>query len=65
MPNLSDEQREALQKLAARPDHEIDLTDRPEIREIPAHAAIGRFYQPETPIATMRVDRESTRTSGN
>ena len=32
MPKLSAEKRRELQKLAARPDREIDLTDIPEIQ---------------------------------
>lgn len=64
MPNLSDKQREALQKLADRPDAEIDLTDTPEIQEIPSHAVRGKFYRPETPVVTIRVELESTPTSG-
>jgi hypothetical protein len=47
MSKLSAEKRKELQKLAARPDREIDLSDIPEIREIPPDAVIGRFYGPE------------------
>ena len=47
MAKLSAEKRKELQKLAARPDREIDLSDIPEIREIPPDAVIGRFYGPE------------------
>jgi len=47
MPKLSAEKRKDLQKLAAKPDREIDLTDIPEIREIPPDAVIGRFYRPK------------------
>jgi hypothetical protein len=47
MAKLSAEKRKELQKLAARPDREIDLSDIPEIREIPPDAVIGRFYRPE------------------
>lgn len=42
-PELSAETRRELQKLAAKPDSEIDLSDIPEIRQIPSDAAIGRF----------------------
>jgi len=42
MSKLSAEKRKELQKLAARPDREIDLSDIPEIREIPPDAVIGR-----------------------
>ena len=64
MPNLSDKQREALQKLADRPDADIDLKDTPEIQEIPSHAVIGRFYRPKKADMTIRVGPETTPTSG-
>ena len=47
MPKLSDEKRKELEELAAKPDREIDLTDIPEIQEIPSDAVIGRFYRPK------------------
>jgi uncharacterized protein (DUF4415 family) len=47
---------EELQKLAARPDGEIDLSDMPEIREIPSDAVIGRFYRPKKTAVTIRLD---------
>jgi hypothetical protein len=65
MPKLSAEQREALQKLASRPDRDIDLTDTPEIEKVPSKAVIGRFYRPEKPIVTIRVDLESALTSSD
>jgi uncharacterized protein (DUF4415 family) len=58
MPRLSAEQRERLRKLAARPDREIDLTDVPEIREIPSDAVIGRFYRPKKSTVTIRLDAD-------
>jgi hypothetical protein len=42
-PELSDEKREELQKLAAKADSEIDLSDIPEIRQVPSDVVIGRF----------------------
>jgi hypothetical protein len=51
MSKLSAEKRKELQKLAARPDREIDLSDIPEIREIPSDAVIGRFYRPKKTIS--------------
>jgi len=56
MPKLSPEKRKQLQKLAARPDRQIDLTDIPEIREIPSDAVIGRFYRPKKTTVTIRLD---------
>jgi uncharacterized protein (DUF4415 family) len=58
MPKLSDEDRKELRKLAARPDREIDLTDIPEIEEIPSDAVIGRFYRPKKTIVTIRLDAD-------
>jgi uncharacterized protein (DUF4415 family) len=57
-PRLSAEQRKDLQKLASRPDREIDLTDIPEIREIPSDAVIGRFYRPKKTTVTICLDAD-------
>ena len=57
-PKLSAEERKELQKLATRPDREIDLTDIPEIREIPSDAVIGRFYRPRKTTVTIRLDAD-------
>jgi len=56
MPKLSAEKRRELQMLATRPDREIDLTDIPEIREIPSDAVIGKFYRPKKTTVTIRLD---------
>jgi uncharacterized protein (DUF4415 family) len=58
MPKLSAEKRKELQKLAARPDREIDLSDIPEIREIPSDAVIGKFYRPKKTTVTIRLDAD-------
>jgi hypothetical protein len=42
---LSPEERKGLQRLAARPDFHIDLTDIPEVQEIPSDAETGKFYR--------------------
>jgi len=56
MSKLSADKRKALQKLAAKPDREIDLSDIPEVREIPSDAVIGRFYRPKKTTVTIRLD---------
>jgi uncharacterized protein (DUF4415 family) len=56
MTKLSAEKRKELRKLAAKPDREIDLSDIPEIREIPSDAVIGRFYRPKKTTVTIRLD---------
>lgn len=58
MPGLSAEKRRALEKLVARPDREIDLSDIPEIREIPSDAVIGKFYRPKKETITIRIDSD-------
>jgi uncharacterized protein (DUF4415 family) len=58
MSKLSAERRKELQKLSAKPDREIDLTDIPEIREIPPDAVIGRFYRPKKSTVTIRLDSD-------
>jgi uncharacterized protein (DUF4415 family) len=58
MPRLSVEKRKELQELAAKPDTEIDLTDIPEIQEIPSDAVMGRFYRPKKSMVTIRLDAD-------
>jgi len=52
------EKRKQLQKLAARPDEEIDLSDNPEIPNIPSDAVIGKFYRPKKTAVTIRLDAD-------
>lgn len=59
MPKLSAEKRKELQKLAARPDHAINLSDIPELREIPSDAVIGRFYRTRKVAVTTRLDADA------
>ena len=54
MPKLTAERQKELQKLAARPNPEIDLSDIPEIQEIPPDAVIGRFYRLNKTGPTIR-----------
>ncbi len=58
MPKLTAERRRKLQKLARRPDSEIDCSDIPEIRELPSDAVIGRFYRPRKTSVTIRIDSD-------
>ena len=58
MLKLTADQRAQLQKLAAKPDSEIDLSDIPEIRQIPPDAVIGRFYKPKKTAVTIRLDAD-------
>lgn len=58
MSRLSAEKRKKLERLAARPDCEIDPSDIPEIREIPSDAVIGKFYRPKKETITIRIDSD-------
>jgi uncharacterized protein (DUF4415 family) len=58
MPRLSAAKRKELEKLTTRPDREIDLSDIPEIREIPSDAVIGKFYRPKKETITIRIDSD-------
>ena len=58
MSRLSAKKRKELQKLSTKPDHEIGLTDIPDIREIPSDAVIGRFYRPKKSTVTIRLDSD-------
>lgn len=58
MPKLSTAKRKALEALAKRPDGKIDLSDIPEIREIPPDRVIGKFYRPKKTAVTIRLDAD-------
>jgi uncharacterized protein (DUF4415 family) len=58
MAKLSAEMRKGLRTLAQKPDSEIDLSDIPEIREIPSDAVIGKFYRPKKTSVTIRLDAD-------
>lgn len=58
MKSLSAKKRAELERLAQRPDSEIDLSDIPEIRELPADAVIGKFYRPKKKSVTIRLDAD-------
>lgn len=58
MSKLSAERRKELHKLAAKADREIDLSDIPEIRQIPSDAVIGKFYRPKKASVTIRLDTD-------
>jgi len=55
---LTAKKRGELLRLAKRPDRAIDLSDIPQIRELPSDAVIGRFYRPKKQSVTMRLDAD-------
>ena len=58
MKRLTAKKRIELLRLAQRPDTEIDLSDLPEIRQLPSDAIIGKFYRPKKQSVTMRLDAD-------
>jgi uncharacterized protein (DUF4415 family) len=58
MKQLTDKQRNELHLLAQRPDSEIDLSDIPEIHQLPSDAVIGKFYRPKKQSVTLRLDAD-------
>ena len=58
MKQLTAKKRASLQRLAQRPDREIDLSDIPEIRQFPADAVIGKFFRPKKQSVTLRLDAD-------
>ncbi|MBM3766661.1 MAG: BrnA antitoxin family protein [Acidobacteria bacterium] len=58
MKPLTDKRRAELKRLAARPDSEINLSDIPEILQLPSDAVIGKFYRPKKQSVTIRLDSD-------
>ena len=58
MKPLTAKKRAELLRLAQRPDREIDLSDIPEIRQLPSDAVIGKFYRPKKQSVTIRLDAD-------
>ncbi len=58
MNPLTEKKRGELRRLTQRPDAEIDLSDIPEMRELPSDAVIGRFYRPKKQSVTLRLDAD-------
>jgi len=58
MSKLSERQRTDLLAVANQRDEDIDLSDIPEIREIPSDAVIGKFFRPKKQSVTMRLDAD-------
>ncbi len=55
---LTDKQRRELQRLADRPDSQIDFSDAPERAPMASEVEIGRFYRPIKQLVSIRVDAD-------
>ena len=58
MPKLTAEKRKELLRLAKMPDSRLDLSDIPEIKNIPSDAVIGKYYRPKKTSVTIRLDAD-------
>jgi uncharacterized protein (DUF4415 family) len=55
---ITDKQRRELQRLAARPDSQIDFSDAPEGSPRASDVEVGRFYRPIKQLVSLRVDAD-------
>lgn len=55
---LTEKQRRAVKKLAAKPDSEIEYSDAPEAQWPPQEVHVGRFYRPIKQLVSVRVDAD-------
>ena len=55
---VTDKQRRELQRLAARPDSQIDFSDAPERQPQASDVQVGRFYRPIKQLVSLRVDAD-------
>lgn len=58
MSRLSEQQQKDLLAIANQRDQDIDLSDIPEVREIPPDHVIGKFYRPKKTSLTIRLDAD-------
>jgi uncharacterized protein (DUF4415 family) len=58
MTKLTTEKCEELARLAQLPDSRIDLSDIPEIKNLPSDAVIGKFSSPRKTSVTIRLDAD-------
>ena len=55
---VTDKQRRELERLAARPDSQIDFSDAPEVSPRTSDIQVGRFYRPIKQLVSLRVDAD-------
>src|ERR1039458_6743346 len=55
---IGNKQRRELERLADRPDSQIDFSDTPERRPRASDVEVGRFYRPIKQLVSLRVDAD-------
>ncbi|MFN0103754.1 MAG: BrnA antitoxin family protein [Bryobacteraceae bacterium] len=58
MRKLTVKERDRLKALSNQGDDTIDLSDMPEVKDIPSGAVIGKFYRPIKQSVTIRLDAD-------
>ena len=58
MKKLTAAKRKRLANLAKLPESRIDLSDIPEIKDLPHDAVVGKFYRPKKTSVTIRLDAD-------
>jgi uncharacterized protein (DUF4415 family) len=58
MKKLTAAKRKHLANLAKLPESRIDLSDIPEIKNLPPDAVVGKFYRPKKTSVTIRLDAD-------
>ena len=58
MKKLTAAKRKRLANLAKLPESRIDLSDIPEIKNLPSDAVMGKFYRPKKTSVTIRLDAD-------
>ena len=58
MKKLTAAKRKRLANLAKLPESRIDLSDIPEIKNLPSDAVVGKFYRPKKTSVTIRLDAD-------
>ncbi len=58
MKKLTAARRKRLANLAKLPESRIDLSDIPEIKNLPPDALVGKFYRPKKTSVTIRLDAD-------
>jgi len=58
MKKLTSAKRKRLANLAKLPESRIDLSDIPEIKNLPPDAVVGKFYRPKKTSVTIRLDAD-------
>ena len=54
----TDKNRRELERLARKPDQQINYSDAPEKHPLPSKVHIGRFYRPIKQLVSIRVDAD-------